>query len=53
MHTVNTLQWQWQALLQRKSLDNNAQTNGPKEQAGMAILILNKIDFQPKVIQKR
>ena len=26
--------------------------NGPKKQAGVAILILNKIDFQPKVIKK-
>jgi hypothetical protein len=28
------------------------QANGPKEQAGVAILISNKIDFQPKVIKK-
>jgi len=28
------------------------QTNGPKKQAGVAILIWNKIDLQPKVIQK-
>jgi exonuclease III len=28
------------------------QTNGPKKQAGVAILISNKIDFQPKVIKK-
>ena len=27
------------------------QANGPKKQAGVAILILNKIDFQPKVIK--
>jgi hypothetical protein len=27
------------------------QENGPKKQAGVAILILNKIDFQPKVIK--
>jgi exonuclease III len=27
------------------------QANGPKEQAGVAILISNKIDFQPKVIK--
>jgi exonuclease III len=26
--------------------------NGPKKQAGVAILIWNKIDFQPKFIQK-
>ena len=28
------------------------QENGLKKQAGTAILILNKIDFQPKVIKK-
>jgi hypothetical protein len=28
------------------------QANGPKKQAGVAILIFNKIDFQPKVIQR-
>jgi exonuclease III len=29
------------------------QSNGPKKQAGVAILITNKIDFQPKVIKKK
>jgi exonuclease III len=29
------------------------QSNGPKKQAGVAILISNKIDFQPKVIKKK
>jgi exonuclease III len=28
------------------------QKNGPKKQVGVAILISNKIDFQPKVIKK-
>ena len=28
------------------------QANGPKKQAGVTILISNKIDFQPKVIRK-
>jgi hypothetical protein len=28
------------------------QANDPKKQAGVAILILNTIDFQPKVIKK-
>jgi exonuclease III len=28
------------------------QANSPKKQAGVAILILNKIDYQPKVIKK-
>jgi hypothetical protein len=27
-------------------------TNGPKKQAGVAIQISNKINFQPKVIKK-
>jgi hypothetical protein len=29
------------------------QVNGPKKQAGVAILVANKINFQPKVIKKR
>jgi hypothetical protein len=29
------------------------QANGLKKQAGVAILISNKINFQPKVIKKR
>jgi hypothetical protein len=28
------------------------QANGLKKQAGIAILISNKVDFQPKVIKK-
>jgi hypothetical protein len=28
------------------------QANGPEKQAGVTILISNKIDFQPKVIKK-
>jgi hypothetical protein len=28
------------------------QANGPEKQAGVAILISNKINFQPKVIKK-
>jgi hypothetical protein len=28
------------------------QASGPKKQVGVAILISNKIDFQPKVIKK-
>jgi exonuclease III len=30
----------------------NFKENGPKKQAGVAILILNKIDFQSKVIKR-
>jgi exonuclease III len=29
-----------------------SRANGPKKQAGVAILISNKMDFQPKVITK-
>ena len=29
------------------------QANGPKKQAGVVILISNKINFQPKVIKKK
>jgi hypothetical protein len=32
-------------------MEKNFQPNGPKKQAGVAILILNKINFQPKVIK--
>ena len=28
------------------------QANGPRKQAGIGILILDKLDFQPKVIKK-
>jgi hypothetical protein len=35
-----------------KDLKTIFQANGPKKQAGVAILILNKIGFQPKVIKK-
>ena len=30
----------------------NGCITGPKKQAGVAILIANKIDFQPKIIKK-
>ena len=35
-----------------KGWKTNFQANGMKKQAGVAILISNKIDFQPKVIKK-
>jgi exonuclease III len=38
--------------LRVKSWKTIFQANGPKKQTGVAILILNKIDFQPKVIKK-
>jgi hypothetical protein len=45
----NTTQGQ---IPQRKDWKINFQANGPKKQAGVAILISSKIDFQPKVIKK-
>jgi hypothetical protein len=30
----------------------NFQANGPTKQVGVAVIILNKIDFQPKDIKK-
>ena len=38
--------------LRLKGWKTNFQANGPKNQAGVGILISNKIDFQPKVIKK-
>jgi exonuclease III len=35
-----------------KGWKTSFQANGPKKQAGVAILISNKINFQPKVIKK-
>jgi hypothetical protein len=32
--------------------EKEIQVNGPKKQVGVAILIFNKIDFQPKVIKQ-
>jgi exonuclease III len=38
--------------LRVKVWKTNFQANGPKKQAGVAIIISNKINFQPKVIKK-
>jgi len=38
--------------LRVKGWEKFFQANGPKKQAEVAILILNKINFQPKVIKK-
>ena len=51
LHTGNTPQWQRHTLPQNKKLEKAFQANGPEKQAGVAILILNKADFQPKVIK--
>jgi hypothetical protein len=51
--TGNPPQGKGQTLRQSERLENNFfQANGPKKQAGVAILISNKIDFQTKVIKK-
>jgi hypothetical protein len=39
-------------LTQSERLENNFQAYGPKKEAVVAILISNKIDFQPKVFKK-
>jgi hypothetical protein len=52
LHTGNAPQCQRQTLPQSKGLEKFFSTNGPKKQAGVAILISNKINFQPKVINK-
>jgi hypothetical protein len=35
-----------------KGLEKVIQANRPKDQAGIAILIFNKIEFQPEVIKR-
>jgi hypothetical protein len=35
-----------------KDWETIVQANGPKKQTGVTILLLNKINFQPKVIAK-
>jgi exonuclease III len=52
LHTEKLPQGQGQTLPQSKRLEKNFQASGPKKQAGVVILITNKIDFQPKVIKK-
>jgi hypothetical protein len=50
--TGNPPQGKGQTLSQSKRLENYFQANGLKKQAGVAILIANKIDFQPKATKK-
>ena len=53
LHAGNTAQCQRQTLPQNKRLENNfPEQVVPKEKAGVAILISNKIEFQPKVLKK-
>jgi hypothetical protein len=51
LHTGNPPQGQRQTLPQSKRLENNFQSKWSQERSGVAILISNKIDFQPKVIK--
>jgi hypothetical protein len=50
--TRNPSQGKRQILPQSERLKKKFQANDLKKQAGVAILISNKIDFQPKVIRK-
>ena len=50
--TGNASQGKRQILPQSKRLENNFPSKWSEETTGEAILILNKIDFQPKVIKK-
>jgi exonuclease III len=52
LHTGNYLSDKDGHYLTVKGWETIFQANGPKKQAAVAILISNKIDFQPKVIKK-
>ena len=51
-HTINTAQWQWETLPEKKGERIRLKKNGSKKQAGVTILIFSKTVFQPKVIKK-
>ena len=52
LHTGNPTQGKRQTLPQMKGCKTILQANGPKKQAGVAIQILNKINFQPRDTKK-
>jgi exonuclease III len=52
LHTQTHLSFKDRRCLRVKGWKTIFQANGPKKQAGVAILISNKIDFQAKVIKK-
>ena len=52
MHTKSTPQPQRQTSPQIKGWGKKLQSNGPKKQAGGAILISHKIDFKLKSIKR-
>jgi hypothetical protein len=51
MSIRNIPQWQRQTLSQSKRLEKVFQESGPKKQAGVALLISNKIDLETKYIK--
>jgi exonuclease III len=53
LHTGNALSVKERHCLTVKDWKTIFQANGPKKQAAVAILILNKVNFQPKVIKKK
>ena len=52
LHTRNTPQPQRQTSPHSTVLGKKIQSNGPKKQAGVAILISNKINFKLKSIKR-
>jgi hypothetical protein len=52
LHTGNISQCQRKTLPQNKGLENNFPSKWSQEKNALAILILNKVNFQPKVIKK-
>jgi exonuclease III len=52
LHIGNPYQGKRQTLSRVKCWNTIFQANTPKKKAGVAILISNKINFQPKVIKK-
>ena len=52
LHTRNTSQCQRQNYLRVKGWKTILQANGLRKQVGVAILISDKIDFQPNVIKR-
>jgi exonuclease III len=52
LHTGTHLRYKDRYYLRVKGWKTIFQANGPKKHTGIAILIFNKVDFQPKVIKK-
>ena len=52
LHTKPHLNYKDRYYLRVKFWDKIFQSNGPKKQAGVAILISNEIDFQQKLVKR-